>query len=115
MFIIKPKLKLKDHKDADGNVYHKVYHEGDLIPASEVEIEGFEVRTTREFDKEFFVNYRCGCSRDTWKVSVPPKESAQELLDITNFCREHGSWCYQVSCPEGVVRLMRGRVSEDDP
>ena len=57
MFIIKPKLKLKDHKDADGNIYHKVYHEGDLIPASEVEIGGFEVRTTREFDKEFFCNY----------------------------------------------------------
>ena len=90
MFIIKPKLKLKDHKDADGNIYHKVYHEGDLIPASEVEIGGFEVRTTREFDKEFFCNYRCSCTRDTWKVSAPPKESAQEWLDITNFCREHG-------------------------
>ncbi len=56
MFIIKPKLKLRDHKDADGNIYHKVYHEGELIPASEVVIDGFEVKTTREFDKEFYIN-----------------------------------------------------------
>ena len=90
MFIIKPKLKLRDHKDDDGNIYHKVYHEGELIPANEVVIEGFEVKTTREFDKEFFVNYGGNCSRIPWKVSFPPKESAQELLDITNFCKKHG-------------------------
>lgn len=90
MFIIKPKLKLRDHKDADGNIYHKVYHEGELIPASEVVIDGFEVKTTREFDKEFYVNYDGNCSRIPWKVSFPPKESAQELLDITNFCKKHG-------------------------
>ena len=77
MFIIKPKLKLRDHKDDDGNIYHKVYHEGELIPANEVVIEGFEVKTTREFDKEFFVNYGGNCSRIPWKVSFPPKESAQ--------------------------------------
>lgn len=90
MFIIKPKLKLRDHKDDDGNIYHKVYHEGELIPANEVVIEGFEVKTTREFDKEFFVNYGGNCSRIPWRVSFPPKESAQELLDITNFCKKHG-------------------------
>ena len=38
----------------------------------------------------FYVNYDGNCSRIPWKVSFPPKESAQELLDITNFCKKHG-------------------------
>ena len=29
MFIVRPKVDLKVHKDADGNEYRKVFHEGD--------------------------------------------------------------------------------------
>ncbi len=90
MFVIKPKLKLVDHKDADGKVYHKVYHEGDRIPADEVRCAGFEVRTTKEFDKEFFLNYDHRCSRNMFKVSAPAGDAAKELVMITNYCREHG-------------------------
>ena len=72
MLVIRPKLKLREHKDENGNYYHKVYHEGERIPASEVVCSGFEVRTTKEFDKDFFIEYDSKCSR------------------ITNYCKEHG-------------------------
>lgn len=90
MLVIRPKLKLKDHKDEKGNAYHKVYHEGDRIPASEVVCAGFDVRTTKEFDREFFNEYKGSCSRSPWKTSASPQEAAQELLIITNYCKEHG-------------------------
>lgn len=80
MLVIRPKLKLKEHKDEKGNAYHKVYHEGDRIPASEVVCVGFEVRTTKEFDKEFFNGYKGSCSRSPWKTSAFPQEAAQELF-----------------------------------
>ena len=90
MFIIRPKLKLVDHQDENGKVWHKVYHEGDRIPANEVALEGFEVRVTKEFEREFRCNYHVGCSHHPYKGSMPAKEQSQELLDITNYCRKHG-------------------------
>ena len=90
MFIIRPKLGLVEHEDEQGETYHKVYHEGDLIPANEVKVVGFEVRTTKDFYKEFNIFHNNGCSRHRWKVSAPGKDSAQELVDITNFCKQKG-------------------------
>lgn len=90
MLVIRPKLKLKDHKDEKGNAYHKVFHEGDRIPASEVVCAGFDVRPTKEFDREFFNEYKGSCSRSPWKTSASPQEASQELLIITNYCKEHG-------------------------
>lgn len=78
-------------KDKTGEYFSpKVYHEGDRIPASEVVCVGFEVRTTKEFDKEFFNGYKGSCSRSPWKTSAFPQEAAQELFIITNYCKEHG-------------------------
>lgn len=90
MFVVRPKLKLKEYKDEDGKTYHKVYHQGDRIPASEVVCAGFEVRTTKDFDKEFFTEYKGKCSRSPWKTKAFAKDAAQELLLITNYCKEHG-------------------------
>ena len=90
MFIIRPKLGFVEHEDGHGNTFHKVYHEGDLIPANEVKVLGFEVRTTKEFNKEFKIHHDSGCSRHRWKVSAPAKDAAKELVDITNYCKQHG-------------------------
>ncbi len=38
MLVIRPKLKLKEHKDEKGNAYHKVYHEGDLVCSDETRL-----------------------------------------------------------------------------
>lgn len=90
MFVVRPKLKLKEHKDEEGNTYHKVYHEGERIPASEVVCAGFEVKTTKEFDKEFKIEYNSSCSRSPWKTKAFAQDPAQELVIITNYCKEHG-------------------------
>lgn len=90
MLIIRPKLGFVEHEDEQGNPYHKVYHEGDKIPASEVCVVGFEVKTTKEFNKEFYRKYDRGCSRHQWKGSMPAKESSEELVLITNHCKQHG-------------------------
>ena len=40
MFIVRPKLAVRRHRDDDGNEYRKPYHVGDLIPSNEVEFAG---------------------------------------------------------------------------
>ncbi len=126
MFIIKPKLKLRDHKDDDGNIYHKVYHEGELIPANEVVIEGFEVKTTREFDKEFFCQLWWNCRFIIpWKVSFPPKEFGSgnywtSPTSAKSMAAYHGryfmpsSMVLPVSCPKVLSGYCEGQVPEDD-
>ena len=37
MFIVRPKLAVRRHRDDDGNEYRKPYHVGDLIPSNEVQ------------------------------------------------------------------------------
>lgn len=44
MFIVKPKLSVRHHTDADGTPYRNVYHEGDRIPPTDVSLTGIEVR-----------------------------------------------------------------------
>lgn len=34
---IRPKLRVRHHKDENGEEYKKTYHEGELIPANELE------------------------------------------------------------------------------
>ena len=90
MLVIRPKLKLREHKDENGNYYHKVYHDGERIPASEVVCSGFEVRTTKEFDKDFFIEYDSKCSRSPWKTKAFAQDPEEEWQIITNYCKEHG-------------------------
>lgn len=90
MFVIRPKLGFVEHEDENGNPYHKVYHEGDRIPANEVRVVGFDVRTTKEFYREFRIHHNRGCSRHQWKGSAPAGDAAKELVKITNYCKEHG-------------------------
>ena len=49
MFIVKPKLGMVKHKDKNGIEWKRTYHEGDLIPANEVDICGLEIQPTKEF------------------------------------------------------------------
>lgn len=49
MFIVRPKLGVVTHKDKADNEWKKTYHEGDLIPANEVEVCGLDIRPPRNF------------------------------------------------------------------
>lgn len=90
MFIVRPKLAVRRHRDDDGNEYRKPYHVGDLIPSNEVEFAGLEVRVTKALNKEFLAKHCHGFGRVDWKVKMPAREASQELVDITNYCKKHG-------------------------
>lgn len=89
MLIIRPKLRVLVHKDADGKEWRKTYHEGDLIPANEVEICGLDIQPTKEFLQRFMRNNR-GCSRSVWNVKMPPKDADSEFADIVSICTKQG-------------------------
>ncbi len=63
MFIVRPKLAVRRHRDDDGNEYRKPYHVGDLIPSNEVEFAGLEVRVTKALNKEFLAKHCHGFGR----------------------------------------------------
>lgn len=88
MFIMKPKLEVRRHKDADGKEWRNVYHEGDRIPASEVSLCGIEVRPTKAFIKKFAKDYFGGCSRMETATKYKSENSASELAVVTEMCRE---------------------------
>ena len=90
MFIVRPKLAVRKRRDEQGNEYRKAYHEGDRIPSNDVEFAGLEIRPTKALNKKFLAYHCEGFSRLEWKVKMPAKEASQELLDITNYCKEHG-------------------------
>jgi len=89
MFVIRPKLKVVQHKDKDGNPWRKTYHEGDLIPANEVMVCGIDIQPTKDFVKEF-LRKRPSCSRQWMGVKEKPKEAAEEFADIKAICEEQG-------------------------
>ena len=88
MFIVRPKLAVRRHRDDDGNEYRKPYHVGDLIPSNEVEFAGLEVRVT--------------------------KALLQGARFHHGFRFPRLAWSLQASCPQGPRWLLRGRVPEDD-
>lgn len=111
MFVVRPKLEIRRHKDEKGKEWRKVYHEGELIPADEVACTGLEIRATKAFTKEFLVNHCDSFSRNQWKVKSPGKESAKELLDITNYCKEHGFiTVHDFICEFGVSKYHAQKV-----
>lgn len=89
MFIVRPKLRVLRHKDENGNEEKKVYHEGDRIPANEVEVCGIDVQPTKEFEKKFLREH-LKCSRQWWAVKAQPKEADEEFADIKKICEEQG-------------------------
>ena len=89
MFIIRPKLRLLRRKDENGNEVKKEYHEGELIPANEVEVCGIDVQPTKDFVKRF-LQERLKCSRQWWGVKAQPKEADKEYADIVAICEEQG-------------------------
>lgn len=89
MFIIRPKLKVVQHKDKEGVPYRKTYHEGDQIPSNDVEVCGIDVQPTKAFVKAFLLE-RLACSRQWWGVKAQPKGDAEEYDAIKAICEERG-------------------------
>ena len=89
MFIIRPKLKVVQRDDKEGGDGRKVYHEGELIPANEVEVCGIDVQPTKDFVKEFLLR-NPSCSRQWSGVKAVPKEEKKEFADIVAICEEQG-------------------------
>ncbi len=89
MFVIRPKLRVRRHKDENGNEVKKVYHEGEHIPANEVEVYGIDVQPTKVFEKKF-LRERLECSRQWWGVKAQPKEADEEFDGIKNICENQG-------------------------
>lgn len=89
MFVIRPKLKVVQHEDKEGNSWRKTYHEGDLIPANEVSVCGIDIQPTKEFVKEFLLR-NPACSRQWWGVKAQPKEADAEFADIKAICEQQG-------------------------
>ena len=89
MFIVKPKLGMVKHKDKNGIEWKRTYHEGDLIPANEVDICGLEIQPTKEF-LERLKRHSNGCSRQYWSVKSTPKEADKEFADIVEICQQQG-------------------------
>ena len=90
MFIIRPKLEVRRHQDENGKEWRKAYHEGDRIPANEVDCVGLEVRVTKTLNQEFLHHHCESFSRVDYMAKMPAMEPARELYEITKYCREHG-------------------------
>lgn len=90
MFIIKPKLEVRRHKDDEGTEWRNTYHDGDRIPANEVSLCGIEVRPTKAFVEKFAGKYYQGCSRMEFGTKSKSGDTARELAVVTEMCRENG-------------------------
>ena len=113
MFIVKPKLGVVKHKDKEGNEWKKTYHEGDLIPANEVDICGLEIQPTKEF-QERLKRRSNGCSRQYWNVKFAPKEADQEFADIVEICQQQGYITVKDMIRKfGVTRYHANKVLND--
>ncbi len=113
MFIIRPKLKVVQHKDKNGNSWRKTYHEGDLISADEVEACGIDIQPTKEFVKRFLLK-RPSCSRQWWGVKAQPKEADEEFADIKAICEEQGYVTVKDMIRKfGVTRYHASKVLDD--
>ncbi len=87
---IRPKLRVMHHKDKDGVEFKKAYHEGDHIPANEVEVCGFEIQPTKEFLHEFSTYHYEGCSRSMWHLKAPAASEDKEAAYVIDFCKKQG-------------------------
>ena len=113
MFIVKPKLGVVLHKDKEGNEWKKTFHEGDLIPANEVDICGLEIQPTKEF-LEKLRRRSNGCSRQYWGVKSAPKEAEKEFADIVEICQQQGYITVKDMMKEfGVTRYHASKVLND--
>lgn len=90
MLTIRPKLRVRHHKGKEGGEYKKTYHEGELIPANEVEVCGFDIQPTKEFCNEFFLNHYKGCSRQFWSVKWPAASEDKESAYVIKTCNDQG-------------------------
>ena len=90
MLTIRPKLRVRRHEDENGVEYKKTYHVGELIPANEVEVCGFDIQPTKEFCDTFFRKHYRGCSRQMWSMKMPAASEDKEAAFVVATCREQG-------------------------
>ncbi len=90
MLTIRPKLRVRRHEDENGEESKKTYHVGELIPANEVEVCGFEIQPTKEFCETFFRNHYRGCSRQMWSLKMPAASEDKEAAFVMATCQEQG-------------------------
>ena len=113
MFVVRPKLRVLRHKGENSNDWKKVYHEGDRIPANEVEVYGIEVQPTKEFEKKFLREH-LECSRQWRELKAVPKEAEKEFADIIEICHEQGYITVKdMVCRFGVTRYHASKVLND--
>lgn len=88
--IIRPKLRVVRHTDENGEEYKKTYYKGDLIPANEVEVCGFDIQPTKEFVEEFDRHHYDGCSRQMWSVRRSSVAADKEEAFVMQKIEEQG-------------------------
>lgn len=87
---IRPKLRVRHHKDENGVESKKTYYDGELIPANEVEVCGFDIQPTKEFMERFSRNYYNGCSRQMWSLRMPAASHDKEMAFVQRMCEQQG-------------------------
>ena len=82
MMSIRVRIRLKKHLQADGTWTTNIYHEGDRIPADDIEYEGLKMQPTKEFEKEVGQSIS---HFERWQYAVDKHEfTDQEILGDIN-------------------------------
>jgi hypothetical protein len=89
MFIVRPRLRLRRHKDAQGRPYSRKYGVGEPIPADEIVFDGLCVRATKAFAAEIG-RLVTGFVRLPSAPPVAPMGTAEPLEAATELCRREG-------------------------
>ncbi len=87
---IRPKLCVRRHEDKNGMEYRKTFHEGDRIPANEVQVCGFEIQPTKEFMDAFSIHHYRGCSRSVHHLKMPAASEDKEKAYVIDQCKRQG-------------------------
>ena len=87
---IRPKLRVRYHEDENGEEYKKTYYKGELIPANEVEVCGFDIQPTKDFVDEFMLHHYDGCSRQMWSLKRSSAPANEEEAFVIRKCEEQG-------------------------
>ncbi|SET24711.1 hypothetical protein [Prevotella sp. kh1p2] len=89
LFIVRPRLRLRRHKDAQGRLVSRKYGVGEPIPADDIEFCGLSVRATRSLEAEVG-SLVTGCVRLDTVPPVPANRSGEPLARALQLCAEEG-------------------------
>lgn len=97
MFIARPRIRLKKHKDEHGRYYTNKYYEGEKIPADDIVFDGLEVRATKALEKEI-ARRVSGFSRFKTKAHRQKYDDEVLLQEIKEYCDENGLITIKAFC-----------------